>query len=83
MPNVVDEMGGEWPTAIASGRMGTPTGRCPTRSYTGFITSRRVRSPAQLLGRRLSETMVYRETADKGPSDIACEFALPRRSVRI
>jgi hypothetical protein len=29
-----------------------------------------------LLGRRLYETMVHRETADKGPSDIACEFAL-------
>src|SRR5918999_4135295 len=62
--------------AISPGRTGSSTGRCPTRSYTDFTTSRRARSPATCWGVACTRRWSTGRRPTRTPSDIVREFAL-------
>ena len=76
MPKVIYEMGG----VSADGYIVGPDGKfdwsMPDEELHRFHNEQTRALAGHLLGRRLYETMVYWETADKDPSDIAREFAL-------
>jgi dihydrofolate reductase len=76
MPKVIYEMGG----VSADGYIVGPDGRfdwsIPDDELHRFHNEQTRALAGHLLGRRLYETMVYWETADKDPSDVAREFAL-------
>ena len=75
-PNVIYEMGG----VSADGYIVGPDGKfdwaVPDEELHRFHNQQARALAGHLLGRRLYETMVYWETADKDPSDIVREFAL-------
>ena len=84
MPKVIYEMGG----VSANGYIVGPDGKfdwsMPDEELHRFHNEQTRALAGHLLGRRLYETMVYWETADKDPSDIVREFALTgRRFVRL
>ena len=84
MPKVIYEMGG----VSANGYIVGPDGKfdwsMPDEELHRFHNEQTRALASHLLGRRLYETMVYWETADKDPSDIVREFALTgRRFVRL
>src|SRR5918997_1129803 len=76
MPNVIYGMGG----VSADGYIAGPDGRSdwsmPDAELHRFHNEQTRALAGHLLGRRLYETMVYWETADKDHSDIVREFAL-------
>ena len=76
MANVIYAMGG----VSADGYIVGPDGRfdwsAPDEELHRFHNEQARELAGHLLGRRLYETMVYWETADEDPSDIAREFAL-------
>jgi dihydrofolate reductase len=76
MPKVIYEMGG----VSADGYIVGPDGKfdwsMPDEELHRFHNEQTRALAGHLLGRRLYETMVYWETADKDPSDIVREFAL-------
>ena len=75
MPKVIYEM-----AVSADGYIVGPDGRfdwsMPDEELHRFHNEQARALAGHLLGRRLYETMVYWETADQDPSDIAREFAL-------
>ncbi len=76
MPKVIYSMGG----VSADGYIVGPDGKfdwaMPDDQLHRFHNEQTRALAGHLLGRRLYETMVYWETADKDPSDIVREFAL-------
>jgi dihydrofolate reductase len=76
MPDVIYKMGG----VSADGYIVGPDGKfdwaTPDEELHRFHNEQTRALAGHLLGRRLYETMVYWETADKDPSDIVREFAL-------
>jgi hypothetical protein len=76
MPKVIYGMGG----VSADGYIVGPDGKfdwsVPDEELHRFHNEQTRALAGHLLGRRLYETMVYWETADKDPSDIVREFAL-------
>ena len=76
MSNVIYEMGG----VSADGYIVGPDGKfdwsVPDDELHRFHNEQTRALAGHLLGRRLYETMVYWETADKDPSEIAREFGL-------
>ena len=81
MPNVIYEMGG----VSADGYIVGPDGKfdwaVPDEELHRFHNQQARALAGHLLGRRLYETMVYWETADKEPSDIVRDFALIWRAL--
>jgi dihydrofolate reductase len=75
MPDVIYAMGG----VSADGYIAGPDGRfdwsAPDEELHRFHNEQARTLAGHLLGRRLYETMVYWETADQDPSDIARDFA--------
>jgi dihydrofolate reductase len=75
MPRVIYEMGG----VSADGYIVGPDGKfdwaAPDEELHRFHNEQVRALAGHLLGRRLYETMVYWETADQDPSDIARDFA--------
>ena len=76
MPNRIYAMGG----VSADGYIAGPDGKfdwsAPDEELHQFQNDRVRGQGVEIMGRRLYETMVYWETADKDPSDIVREFAL-------
>jgi dihydrofolate reductase len=76
MPKVIYEMGG----VSADGYIVGPDGRfdwaVPDEELHRFHNEQARALAGHLLGRRLYETMVYWETAENDPSEIARDFAL-------
>ncbi len=76
MPNVIYQMGGVSADGYIAGPDGNFDWSMPDEELHRFHNERTRALAGHLLGRRLYETMVYWETADEDPSDIAREFAL-------
>jgi dihydrofolate reductase len=76
MPNVIYQLGGVSADGYVVGPDGKFDWAMPDEELHRFHNKQTRSLAGQLLGRRLYETMVYWETADQDPSDIAREFAL-------
>ena len=76
MPNVIYQMGGVSADGYVVGPDGKFDWSMPDEELHRFHNEQTRALAGHLLGRRLYETMVYWETADKDPSDIVREFAL-------
>ncbi len=76
MPKVIYEMGGVSADGYIVGPDGKSDWAMPDEELHRFHNEQTRALAGHLLGRRLYETMVYWETADKDPSDIVREFAL-------
>src|SRR6478736_2055698 len=76
MPNVIYEMGGVSVDGYIAGPDGKFDWAAPDDELHRFHNEQTRALAGHLLGRRLYETMVYWETAENDPSDIAREFAL-------
>jgi dihydrofolate reductase len=76
MPKVIYAMGGVSADGYVAGPDGTFDWATPDEELHRFHNEQTGELAGHLLGRRLYETMVYWETADKDPSEIVREFAL-------
>ena len=76
MPKVIYAMGGVSADGYVVGPDGKFDWSMPDEELHRFHNEQMRALAGHLLGRRLYETMVYWETADKDPSDIVREFAL-------
>lgn len=76
MPKVIYSMGGVSADGYVVGPDGKFDWSAPDEELHRFHNEQTRALAGHLLGRRLYETMVYWETADNDPSDIAREFAL-------
>ncbi len=76
MPKLIYAMGGVSADGYIVGPDGTFDWSTPDEELHRFHNEQTRGLAGHLLGRRLYETMVYWETADTDPSDIAREFAL-------
>jgi dihydrofolate reductase len=76
MPDVIYEMGGVSADGYIVGPDGKSDWSMPDEELHRFHNEQTRALAGHLLGRRLYETMVYWETADKDPSDTVREFAL-------
>ena len=82
MPNVIYSMGGVSADGYIVGPDGTFDWSTPDEELHRFHNEQTSALAGHLLGRRLYETMVYWETAENDPSDIAREFALIWQALR-
>ena len=76
MPKVIYAMGGVSADGYIVGPDGKSDWSMPDEELHRFHNEQTRALAGHLLGRRLYDTMVYWETADKDPSDIVREFAL-------
>src|ERR671917_276327 len=76
MPKVIYSMGGVSADGYVAGPDGKFDWAMPDEELHRFHNQQARALAGHLLGRRLYETMVYWETADKDPSDIVRDFAL-------
>jgi dihydrofolate reductase len=76
MPDVIYAMGGVSADGYVVGPDGKFDWAVPDEELHRFHNEQTRALAGHLLGRRLYETMVYWETAENDPSDIAREFAL-------
>lgn len=76
MPKVIYSMGGVSVDGYIVGPDGKFDWSAPDEELHRFHNEQTRALAGHLLGRRLYETMVYWETADKDPNDVVREFAL-------